>query len=246
MTKHADLFTVFLPCRRGSKRVPKKNTRPFGGEPHGLIAIKLRQLLSTNHIDQIVLSTDDPLIFDLSKTPEFRSESRLVLDERPIELAQCSTSTDALIEYVTKLIPEGHILWTHVTSPFLDRESYEAIIQSYWTCLSDGYDSLMTVSRFQNFLWTKKGPINYDGVKEKWPRTQTIEPLYIVNSGAFIASSSIYRALGNRVGKNPYLYELDHFQELDIDRYPDFEFCDAIWRFKNNPQREGASHLPAE
>jgi len=237
MNYHADLFTAFLPCRRGSKRVPKKNTRPFGGDDHGLVAIKLRQLIASTQIDQILVSTDDPLIFDLCNSSEFRTESRLVMDERPPELAQCSTSTDALIDYVAKLIPQGHILWTHVTSPFLDATSYEAIIQAYWTGLSDGYDSLMTVSPFQNFLWTEKGPINYDGQKEKWPRTQTLEPLFIVNSGAFIAPASIYHKNLNRVGNNPYLYELDHFQELDIDRYPDFQFCDAIWRLKSKEKR---------
>ena len=55
----ADRVAVFLPCRAGSKRVVDKNHKPFGGYEHGLIEIKLKQLLSVESISKIYVSTND-------------------------------------------------------------------------------------------------------------------------------------------------------------------------------------------
>jgi CMP-N-acetylneuraminic acid synthetase len=35
------MFTIFLPCRSGSERVPEKNTKPFAEVEGGLLTIKL-------------------------------------------------------------------------------------------------------------------------------------------------------------------------------------------------------------
>ena len=43
---------VFLPCRKGSERVPQKNTRTFAGVVGGLLWIKLNEL---SHIYQYPL-----------------------------------------------------------------------------------------------------------------------------------------------------------------------------------------------
>ena len=49
----------FLPARKGSQRVKNKNTRTFAGIEGGLLANKLRQLIATERIDEIILSTND-------------------------------------------------------------------------------------------------------------------------------------------------------------------------------------------
>ena len=54
-----DKVTCFLPCRAGSQRVVRKNIKPFAGYEHGLIQIKLRQLLASERIDEVVLTTND-------------------------------------------------------------------------------------------------------------------------------------------------------------------------------------------
>ncbi|MCT7469058.1 glycosyltransferase family protein [Aliarcobacter cryaerophilus] len=101
---------------------------------------------------------------------------------------------------------DGDILWTHVTSPFLNANVYDDIINKYEEIKIQGFDSLMTTNLIQGFLWNKEGPINYDRTKEKWPRTQTIEPLHEINSAVFLANAEIYRNLNDRIGNNPYLY----------------------------------------
>src|SRR5690606_26268418 len=126
------------------------------------------------------------------------------LHHRCGELASSETSTDDLIAHALDLIPEGDILWKHVTSPFVSAELYQSIIIKYIEATKQGYDSLMTTTLLHAFLWQDGCPINYDRNKEKWPRTQTIKPVHEVNSAVFLASSEIYRVNNDRIGRNPY------------------------------------------
>ena len=220
------MTTVFLPCRKGSERVPAKNTRNFAGIEGGLIQIKLLQLLQSNKLDAICLSTNDPEVMDIAAKI---SDSRINILMRPDQLASSQTSTDDLIKYVPELIDSGTVVWTHVTSPFMDGEAYDQIIEAYQKALVSGYDSLATVSRIQTFLWNKEGPVNYDRNKEKWPRTQTLSPLWELNSGAFVADISIYKEMDDRIGAKPFLFEVDDQQGFDIDWEHDFYLAEKIW-----------------
>lgn len=215
----------FLPCRKGSERVPRKNIKPFADIPHGLIELKLKQLLATSSIDEIVLSTNDDEI--LSYGAELR-ESRIRLHERSEMLSSSETSTDDLVHHAVELIPEADILWTHVTAPFVNSAVYEAIIAAYQAAIESGYDSLMTTTHVQTFLWNEAGPVNYDRAVEKWPRTQTLPRLHEVNSCAFLSHSRNYREYKDRIGKNPMLFSLGKIDGFDIDWPDDFALAEQI------------------
>ncbi len=220
-------ISVFLPCRAGSERVPHKNTRTFAGIEGGLLKIKLQQLIACNAIDTIVLSTNDEEVIQLAET---LSSDKIKIDRRPEHLATSSTSTDDLVKYVPTIISEGAVLWTHVTSPFIDGKIYEEAINVYKDALVKGKnDSLMSVTALRTFIWNKEGAINYDRNKEKWPRTQTIEPLYEINSGIFLADIDIYRNLQDRIGQKPFLFENNDIDSFDIDWEEDFFIAEAIY-----------------
>ena len=217
--------SCFLPCRAGSQRVARKNIKPFAGYEHGLIQIKLRQLLASELIDEVVLSTNDA---DILAYAESLQDSRLRLHHRVDALACSVTSTDQLVAHALELIPEGHILWTHVTSPFITEKHYDQVVRVYLDQLHRSYDSLMTTTVIHGFLWQDEHPMNYDRSIEKWPRTQTLKPVHEINSGIFLASASIYRDLDDRIGQRPYLYELDKFTSFDIDWPEDFVIAECL------------------
>ena len=222
-------INVFLPCRKGSQRVPKKNIKPFDKYKYGLIEIKLNQLLQCNSIDNIYLSTNDEEIIDFAKS---LNNNKIIIHHRIDELSSSETSTDELISHALDLIKDGEILWTHVTSPFLNANEYEKIILKYKEMKNKEYDSLMSTTLIHGFLWDDHKPINYDRKREKWPRTQTIRPVHEVNSGVFLAHSDIYRNLNDRIGNKPYLYVLDKIIGFDIDWEEDFIIAKAILESK--------------
>ena len=126
---------------------------------------------------------------------------------------------------------EGHILWTHVTSPFINSDVYYKIIDTYQKNINK-FDSLMTVSKIKKFIWNDHEPLNYDRNLEKWPRTQTLKSLWEVNSGAFLASKDIYKKRDDRIGNAPYLCQLNDEIAFDIDWLEDFKIAEALYYSK--------------
>jgi CMP-N-acetylneuraminic acid synthetase len=221
-------ISVFLPTRKGSERVKNKNTRKFSDFDGGLLELKLNQL-SNLEVDEVILSTNDEEAVSVARKFQ-KCFPKLKIEIRPDELALSSTSLSDLIAYVPKITESEHILWTHVTSPMVDTEIYEDCINKFFKGLEKGFDSLMSVTRFQNFLWNKdkNDIINRKGV-ERWPKTQDLEVLYEINSAVFITPIEIYKSYGDRVGTKPYLYEMNKLTSIDVDWKDDFKIAEAVY-----------------
>lgn len=221
------MITAFLPCRSGSQRVPEKNTKDFAGISGGLLKIKLTQLLKSTEIDCILLSTNDEKVKKISR----QISNEIIIDDRPDALASSSTSTDDLINYVPKVIKEGHVLWTHTTSPFLNEEDYDNAIITYKEIIKEKeFDSLFSVKKIQSFIWDEKGSLNYDRKLEKWPRTQTLKKIYEIDSGIFINSVDNYKQFKDRIGEKPFMLENSEIKSFDIDWPEDFTIAELLYK----------------
>jgi N-acylneuraminate cytidylyltransferase len=221
------MISVFLPTRKGSERVLGKNTRTFAGISGGLLRLKINQLLECKCVDEIILSTNDEKSIEVANSFD---NSKLKVIRRPEHLALSSTSLVDLINYSKDICTHDHIMWTHVTSPFVFAESYESIVEKYFKVSLKGYDSLMTVKALQNFLWDKdhNDLINREG-EEKWPRTQDLRVIYEINSAVFLASKNCYIQYSDRIGASPYLFELSAIQSYDVDWEDDFKIAEALY-----------------
>src|SRR6218665_1230668 len=67
---------AIIPARGGSKRIPRKNIKDFCGKP--IIAYSIRAALDSQLFDEVMVSTDDEEIAEISKqyganVPFFRS-----------------------------------------------------------------------------------------------------------------------------------------------------------------------------
>ena len=222
-------INVFLPCKKNSKRVKNKNKRKFANIKFGLVKIKLKQLIRAKLINNIYLSTDDNQIILFAKS--LKNKKIVIHSRKDKSLSTDSTVTQKLIQHAMKIIPDGHILWTHVTSPFIDENIYDNVIKKYKNLKKSNYDSLMTVSKIKGFIWDDKRSINYNYKKVKWPKTQDIKPLNKINSGIFLNSRLNYLRFNNRIGKKPFMYELQKFEGTDIDDNEDFNLAEFL--FKN-------------
>jgi len=225
--------SVFLPTRKGSERVINKNTRTFAGVSNGLLEVKLKQLLNTKLVGEIILSSNDEASLEFGNKLS-KEEKRLKIIERPDHLALSSTNLIDLVKYVPTICSEPHILWTHVTSPFVLAEDYDKAIETYFNTQKEGYDSLMSVKTLQNFLWSKeKNDLINRMTDIKWPRTQDLMPLYEIDSAFFIASQNIYLENQDRIGNKPFLMEQSGYKSFDVDWEDDFELAELIYKSIN-------------
>ena len=222
------IIDVFLPCRSSSQRVKNKNIKKFSNKKFGLFELKILQLILVKNIRNIIVSTNDKKIIRYIKLKNFK---KVILDVRPDNLCTSMTSTDNLIKYVPKVVFSDHILWTHVTSPFFNENDYLKAIILYKKNLKK-YDSLMGVTKIQDFIYNSKKPINYNKLKEKWPRTQTLKKWFVVNNTIFISSRKNYLRFRDRIGIKPKLMEIEKIKSFDVDWPEDFKIAEKIYETK--------------
>lgn len=220
-------IAFFLPTRKGSERVINKNTKPFADIEGGLVENKLKQLLATRLIDEIIFSSNDEACMAIAK--RYR-DSRLRIVERPTELCLSSTNLQDLICYVPTITDADHILWGHVTTPLCGPEEYDMAIRQYREKLQEGYDSLVGVTELKNFLLNREGKLINNTTNIPWPRTQDLEALYPINHTVFLAKRDVYLEQKNRIGKKPFLYVMDEIHSFDIDWPEDFVIAETMYK----------------
>ncbi|MCU7250654.1 pseudaminic acid cytidylyltransferase [Pseudomonas koreensis] len=118
---------AIIPARGGSKRIPRKNLKPFDGVP--MIVRSIRTALDSGLFDQVVVSTDDEEIADVS-----RAHGADVPFLRPAQLADDFTGTAAVIVHALQQLPAfDYTCCVYATAPLLQarylREGFELLEQ---------------------------------------------------------------------------------------------------------------------
>lgn len=227
--KMSNKISFYLPTRKGSERVENKNTKPFAGIQGGLFENKIRQLVKTKLIDEIIISTNDEICVEIAEKYS-KSDKRFVVVPRPEALCLSTTNLQDLICYVPTITEADHILWGHVTTPLAGADQYDDAIKLYLDNLSQGYDSLVGVSEFKNFLLNQEGKLINNTTNILWPRTQDLKALYEINHTIFLAKKEVYVSLKNRIGQKPLLYVMDKLHSFDIDWPDDFVIAENMYR----------------
>ncbi|GAA1296194.1 MULTISPECIES: acylneuraminate cytidylyltransferase family protein [Brachybacterium] len=227
------MTTVFLPARAGSERVKDKNTRPFASFPGGLLELKLRQLDRVPGIDEVLVSTNDDEVARISAELGDELEVPVVPLARPDRYGCSSSSMQTFIQdYIASLDLSGTVLWTHVTHPLMTSDGYRRVLRRYDEVSASGCDSLVTTTKVQEFLWKNGKPFNYDPVPERWPRTQDLAPLRLINHAAYVIDFSTLVSIGDRVGLRPDLFDITTTEAFDIDWQEDFDLAEEIVSFR--------------
>ena len=217
---------AFLPIKKKSVRVPNKNVKKFSNIMGGLTYIKLRQLVKVKEIYQIIVSSDD---IRVEKLVAKLKNKKILFIHRPKKLSLETTSTDQLINYIPKIVKNNcHILWTHVTSPFVNSHQYKKIIKFYKKKPLNS--SIVSVKEVKNFIWSKKKPLNYKIKKNKWPLTQSLTSLYEINNAVFLCPLNTYVKENNRISKKNYFYKMSFVESIDIDWKEDFTIAEILWK----------------
>ena len=109
-----------IPARGGSKRIPRKNVRPFRGRP--MIAWSIQAALSSGCFDQVVVSTDDHEIAAVAR--DFGASVPFL---RPDVLADdFAGTTDVVVHAIEELASGGGnpslVCCLYATAPFVRPE----------------------------------------------------------------------------------------------------------------------------
>lgn len=106
-----------IPARGGSKRIPRKNIKPFAGKP--MIAHSIAAACESNLFDRILVSTDDCEIAEVAKA--LGAEVPFL---RPVELSNDFACTTDVIAHATQWMldqqwPVEAVCCLYATAPFV-------------------------------------------------------------------------------------------------------------------------------
>ena len=107
-----------IPARGGSKRIPRKNIKPFCGKP--MIAYSIEAAIRAGIFDEIIVSTDDEEIADIAK-----NAGASVPFMRPKELSDDFAATGAVVEHAIKFLQARDdrikfVCTIYATAPLID------------------------------------------------------------------------------------------------------------------------------
>ncbi|MGO4840831.1 acylneuraminate cytidylyltransferase family protein, partial [Rhizobiaceae sp. 2RAB30] len=121
-------------------------------------------------------------------------------------------------------------LQTHATNPLLKPETVGRAIDTFLENYPI-YDSLFSVTRVQTrFYDSLARAINHN--PNILIRTQDLPPLYEENSCIYIFAKDTLLNDHTRIGRRPFMFEIDPYEAVDIDEEIDFRVAEESFRLR--------------
>ncbi len=169
---------AIIPARGGSRRIPRKNIRPFCGRP--MIAWSIQAAQGCGLFDRVVVSTDCEEITKVAK-----DYGAWVPFRRPPELSDDHTPTMPVIRHAVQWLDHNHhqvtqVCCVYATAPFLEVSD---LLAGYQALQSDPQlDFAFSVTTFDFPVW-RGLRIQDNRVEMLWPehqltRSQDLETAY--------------------------------------------------------------------
>lgn len=222
-----------IPARGGSKRIPRKNIKPFMGKP--IMAYSIEAALKSDLFDEVMVSTDDEEIVAVAKqyganVPFLRSE----------ETANDYAGLNEVIAEVVKKYKDlgkdfDNVCCILSTAPLLQAEDLEA---SYQKLIDTEFECVYPIVEFsypilRSLVFNQQGEIVM-----KWPeysntRSQDLEPCFHDAGSFYWIDAKAYARDYSFDSLKCSGYILDPIKVQDIDTEFDWLFAEMKFQFLN-------------
>lgn len=166
-----------IPARGGSKRIPRKNIRPFRGKP--IIAWSIGAASESGCFERVIVSTDDAEIAEVARA--YGAETPFV---RPAAIADDFAPTAAVVKHALDWCAANGIkpdygCCIYATAPFVGPEEIRAGLAQL---IASGTDYAMSVTPFpapiQRAYRIRDGQLEMIDPDQYLARSQDLEQAY--------------------------------------------------------------------
>lgn len=220
---------AIIPARGGSKRIPRKNIKPFMGKP--IIAYSIEAALKSGLFEEVMVSTDDEEIAAVA-----RQYGAKVPFMRSAETANDYATTFDVIEEVLNTYKAEErffdvVCCIYATAPFVSDVKLQT---SYQSLVENGYDSVYAVVAYsypvQRGLKIEQGRMSMLYPEYLNTRSQDLKPVYH-DAGQFYFSKvkpleEAKSFLGNNAGGIIY----SELEVQDLDTETDWKLAEMKYR----------------
>lgn len=219
---------AIIPARGGSKRVPRKNIRPFCGRP--MIAWPIDAAAASGLIDHILVSTDDAEIADVA-----RQAGAEVPFVRPDELADDHSGTTGVIVHALSWAidagwPVEAACCINATAAFI---SAEILVEAHGL-LSAECDFSFAAVRYGHppqraFSRAVDGSPELLQPEHRATRTQDLPPVYHDAGQFYWGTRDAWTERRPFFGPRTRFIELPPWRAYDIDRPEDWAMAEYLF-----------------
>jgi len=221
---------AIIPARGGSKRIPRKNIKPFMGKP--MIAWPIAAAQESGLFDSIIVSTDDEEIAEVA-----RAAGAQVPFMRPADLANDHAGTGAVIIHALQWFTENGIPFDaacciYATAPFLDPKR---LVEGWEKLQQPGKRFAFSVTSYafpiqRALRQTPDGSVDMFWPENLMKRSQDLEPAYHDAAQFYWGWSEAF--LNGEVTFSPISAPviLPRTEVVDIDTPEDWEVAELTWR----------------
>ena len=228
---------AFIFARGGSKGLPGKNIRSFGGKP--LIAWSIDHALNVKRIQRIIVSTDCEEIADVARN--FGAEVPFI---RPPELAKDDSSEWLAWQHALNYVLETSgqlpdvMVSVHTTSPLRLPLDIDNCLDAYGI---GGNDIVITVTDSRRNPYFNMVKANLDGtVGLVMPldtivaRRQDAPVIYDIATVCYVANSEFVMAHNTTFEGRVTAVHIPAERAIDIDTLLDFQIAETLLNIREN------------
>jgi N-acylneuraminate cytidylyltransferase len=221
---------VIIPARGGSKRIPRKNIKNFLGEP--IISKVIKTVLAANISDEIMVSTDDPAIADISK----KSGAKIPFMRSAITANDTATTSDVISEvlqnYKEKNIHFDLICCIYPTAVL---STATHLINAKSMLLSQAEtDGVITLCPFESSIF-RSFKIEQNKAQMNWPeheftRSQDLAESYRDAGQFYFFKTKSFLTQNKVLMKNLSPLVLNKLEAQDIDDLADWQLAEMKYQ----------------
>lgn len=218
---------IFTIIKEESKRIPDKNFKDLNGNP-----LWWHLLSELDGLD-VTVNSDSQKFFKQLKKSNLKSIKVIKREKKHIdwendESIDSSPVEDMLFDFCKTLNSSEMVVLTHITSPFLKKETiFEAIDMLK---VDKEAKSIHSVLQIQDFVWKKNdkfaSPVNFS--TDRVQRTQDLQPIIVSKGAFFIAKAGDILKQNKRLPEPLLFFPLSHTESIEIDNFEDLEFAKLL------------------
>lgn len=207
----------FIPIKKHSERVKGKNFRLLNGKK--LYEYIITNVLEASVFDDIFVDTDSEEIKD------YISDKEVSFIEREDWLVKnTANGNDLLISHANKKEGYDYYFQLFATAPFLSPDTISECVEILMS--TDEHDSIFTGLHKKDFYWLNNNPVNYrPGLL---PRSQDLDALVEETTGLYGIKKESLDKYHCRIGRKPYIYEVNYIEAVDINNEEDLEWAEWL------------------
>lgn len=222
-----------IPARGGSKRIVKKNIKPFCGKP--IIAYSIEAALQSRCFDKVIVSTDCVEIAEVART--YGAETPFMRDA---DLSDDLVGTnpvvaDAILRLETLQINPLFVCCIYATAPLIRASDLRTAFEQF---KASDKQFCFSVAEYQYPVARAMTQSDHGGVEMLFPeymetRSQDLKPVFHDAGQFYWGSRDAYVDATPLFSANTLPYFLPHFLVQDIDTMEDWTKAEFLASFLN-------------